>query len=755
MLNYNFLNLSPIEFEDFTRDILQKHFGIYLESFKQGKDNGIDLRYACDEQGTQIFQCKRYSDFKSLMSTLRKEVSKVQQLDPDRYIIVTSVGLSPDYKEEIKSLFDPYIKNTGDIYGQDDLNNLLGKYPEIERKYYKLWLSSVNVLEKILHNNVVRRSAFLKENILDDIKIFVQNDAFNKAIQQLNERNFVIISGNPGVGKTTLAKMLVYELMVKGFEVIEISPDIEDGFKFSDSNDKQVYYYDDFLGRNFLEQTAVKNEDKRLYNFIELIRKSKDKKLIMTTREYILNQAKQKFDLLDSEEIDVGKFVIDLSSYNNLIKAEILYNHLFFSSIPISYLICLMKDKNYKNIIEHPNYSPRVIEYMTFKLDKKSISPQDYYQEFMENLKNPSRIWKHAFENQITDLSKCILYIVLITKEAIPEQKLKESLKNLIKEDPFLYNSTFNQPTFYKALKELENAFIKINKTYNGDQRVIAFQNPSVKDFLLNYIKDDKELIKSIIKSIVYFNQLFTVFSMGVNEVFIKTGINPIKISEDLIDIIEDIILFDFDKLEYHSGFQGNNSHSYKTYLKISYLHMHYNYENEKINKLIANKIKEINISELDSWDEKETLVNIIARIPENLTCDKNQLFKSFTENLNYINDVKALIDLRNIYPDDFKIFQENNRNYLMKMVKFAISEEIYDIEREESIIESTIEIVQEIEKEFQEDLGELLDRLYGELHDLSDESYGNDNLIRVSEESSIQNVDQRIENMFDSLLKS
>ncbi|MGG3728747.1 restriction endonuclease [Bacillus wiedmannii] len=755
MLKYDFLNLSPIEFEDFTRDILQEHLSIYLESFKQGRDNGIDLRYTCDKQGTHIIQCKRYTDFKILMSSLKKEVPKVKKLNPDKYTIVTSVGLSPDYKAEIKNLFEPYIKNTSDIYGQDDLNNLLGKYPEIEKKNYKLWLSSVNVFEKILHNNVVNRSDLLKENILDNIKVFVQNEGFNRAVQQLNEHNFVIISGNPGVGKTTLAKILVYELMVKDFEVIEISPDIEDGFKFSDSKNKQVFYYDDFLGRNFLEQATTKNEDKRLYNFIELVKKSKDKKLIMTTREYILNQAKQKFDLLDSEEIDMGKFVIDLTSYNKLVKAEILYNHLFFSDLPREYISCLMKDRNYKKIIEHPNYNPRVIESMTFKLNKKLILSQDYYQEFIGNLDNPGKIWKHTFENQITDLARCILYILLITREGVTEQVLIKSLNNLIKEEPLIYASTFNRSTFHKALKELENTFIKISKHYNGEQRIISFQNPSVKDFLLNYIRDDKELIKSILNSIVYFNQLFTIFGIESSRVFIKTGMQFKNLSNDYKKIIEERILFDFDKLEYNDMHQRNMTKSYNTFRKISYLHRHYNYENEEINKLIAKKFEEISLDELDDWDDKEILVDVIKEISDKLLVDINQFFKDFIGSLRYINDVKALMSLREIYPYNFKVYEERNYNYLIENVKYAISEDMGNIDKEESTIKSLIQEIEEIEEEFKGDFTDLKCELFQELDELSDEVYEEESLTSFSQKDSMQNENKVIDNMFDSLLKA
>jgi hypothetical protein len=72
------------------------------------KDNGIDLRCST------IIQAKHY-----IISSYNK-------------------------------LFHPFIQKSADIYGSGDLNNLLGKFPEIEKQHYKLWLSSINVLEQIL-----------------------------------------------------------------------------------------------------------------------------------------------------------------------------------------------------------------------------------------------------------------------------------------------------------------------------------------------------------------------------------------------------------------------------------------------------------------------------------------------------------------------------------------------------------------------------------------------------------------------------
>ena len=44
MPDYDFSTLSPIDFENLCRDLIQKEFNVLLESFAPGKDKGIDFR---------------------------------------------------------------------------------------------------------------------------------------------------------------------------------------------------------------------------------------------------------------------------------------------------------------------------------------------------------------------------------------------------------------------------------------------------------------------------------------------------------------------------------------------------------------------------------------------------------------------------------------------------------------------------------------------------------------------------------------
>ena len=118
MHNYDFLILSPHEFENLSRDLLQKKLAVFLESFTLGKDGGIDLRCSLDKKKTLVVQSKRVKDFPTLMSNLKKEAENLKRIAPERYIVSTSVGLTPGNKATIRSLFEPYIKDDEDILGQ-------------------------------------------------------------------------------------------------------------------------------------------------------------------------------------------------------------------------------------------------------------------------------------------------------------------------------------------------------------------------------------------------------------------------------------------------------------------------------------------------------------------------------------------------------------------------------------------------------------------------------------------------------------
>ncbi len=319
MPDYDFRQLSPYDFEILSRDLLQAEEGLRLESFKTGRDGGIDFRFA-RASGTSIVQCKHYgiTGLAGLLRDVKAEIPKVAALAPTRYILITSVPLSPANKETIQALFGNVL-TTADIVGRDDLNNLLGRHSDIEKAHYKLWLTSRAVLDRVLHNAVATQSEFEVERVYEQVRRYVSSAAYPRAIDILNRDHVVVISGQPGVGKTTLAKMLLYQHIESGFEAVSILRDLQAGRELYQRGKKQIFYFDDFMGSTFLSEERgpfTRHEDRAILEFIEMISRSPTARLILTTREHIFRQALDLSEKLRHSEIIDHRCVLEIDDYS-------------------------------------------------------------------------------------------------------------------------------------------------------------------------------------------------------------------------------------------------------------------------------------------------------------------------------------------------------------------------------------------------------------------------------------------------------
>lgn len=139
-MGYDFSTLSPVEFENLVRDLLGGELGIRFEAFSEGPDSGMDGRHTIANDST-ILQAKHYrrSSFSSLKATMTKERQAIDRLQPTRYILATSTPLTPKNKAALGDVIGPWLSSPGDIFGPDDLNGLLRKFPAIDKAHLKLW----------------------------------------------------------------------------------------------------------------------------------------------------------------------------------------------------------------------------------------------------------------------------------------------------------------------------------------------------------------------------------------------------------------------------------------------------------------------------------------------------------------------------------------------------------------------------------------------------------------------------------------
>ncbi|MCC6149783.1 MAG: ATP-binding protein [Planctomycetes bacterium] len=525
MPDYTFHSLSDADFEDLTCDLLGELEGVRFQPFTKGRDSGVDLLFGARLCGSTVVQCKHYcgSKFSNLKSRIiSEEAPKLAKLKPNRFILTTSLGLTPGNKEELLKALQPYCKGVDDIYGRSDINALLGKYPAIETSHYKLWLTSIPVLERVLKHGSAVWNAMTKEDIERKMSLYVQTGAYDAAADILSKHNYCILSGIPGIGKTTLAQVLVTRLLDDEYELIAVRDDIQEAYDFLDLSKRQVVFYDDFLGQSSISERLGKNEDRGIIRLLNEARKNKQLKVVFTTREYILEDAKRVYEPLNSGDIEIAKCVVKVEDYTRGHRARILYNHIYFSKLDHSFALALLEDRAYRAIIDHRNYSPRIIEWMTVGAGPEGVTAADYVRSFLDVLNNPTKLWQHAFENQISEDARRVLYCLGTVEGMFGIDELRTAWAYAGNIGASGTLSIEAKRAFTAAMKQLDGSFVRTQRRLS--QTVVTFHNPSIKDYVRKRIVTDAEIIADLLAKAAYFEQVSNLICLSVDG---KVGSKP------------------------------------------------------------------------------------------------------------------------------------------------------------------------------------------------------------------------------------
>lgn len=720
MSQYNYLNLSSGEFEDLARDVIQEKLGIYLESFATGKDGGIDFRRSISKSADLIVQAKRYQNVNDLIRELKSsELAKVQILKPGRYILVTSASLTPKKKRVIFDILQPYLKITEDIIGRNDLDNLLGKYKTIEAKHFKLWLTSANILSRFIHRGIHNRSQIDHEEFTALVQRYVPNPSIKAAEKIIKENNYVIISGIPGIGKTTLAKVLTARFLAQGYsEFVTIQGSIGMAFNAFQEGIRQVFLFDDFLGRNFLVSKINRDEDRDMLRFIRKINCSPDnsKILIMTTREYILKQAQIDFEGLNNGELDIAKCTIDLQNYTRAIRAEILRNHLHFSELPKEYLRALLTGRQVLDIVNHRNYSPRIIEFVCKKQNWKQVEAEKFGSYVRGVLDYPQKIWQHAFENQITALSRIILCVLKSLPNPTLLSELYKATVQFIETNNEKYRISFDGNSFNRSLKEIESTFIVINaveiknlpnNSQNEKVHLIDFHNPSIQDFLTEYLKENRDIIEDLISGLIYWQQGFHSFSIDRNR-----GFGTIKLFDEDRKRLCKILETQWSSLGFSSTvellvrlpqrfplFQIRmfNHSLYRVTTVMNEIHL--GYDSELIS-LIRIDLENQEIDKL-SLRDFEKLEVLFGRFQDIWQSNPNALFSHILGLSVDIDGLRILKRIGNYYPKEFQKFWSENGLEISQILDEYLEFIMATTEDTVFSIEKSIELISKIDQDF------------------------------------------------------
>ena len=502
---FDFSNLSDYEFEILSKDVLSRITSENLSIFKQGKDGGIDISNG-KPSNLLIAQAKRFTtNYSLLKKSLIKYKEDVKNISPKKLFIVTSLGLTPNNKKEIFKMFEDYMQDENNIIDGNNLSQFLEKTEnnDIVNKNFKLWMVASNVLSNFIDKHTDIDSICYIEDIIKNKNTYVETQGFYDSLKTLKEHNLLLITGDPGIGKTTLTNMLVLKYFGNGYQVyFSSNRNIESLKRLLSKNDntKQLFVIDDFLGQVCIDLNSDKiNELKYL---ISAIKNKPNKILILNSRIAILNAAQQKYSVPFNTILwSMKKYQINLNDINDYERGKMLYNHLYFSDIEEDYFNEIKKNRNYLKIVKHKNFNPRIIEFATNKtvLNNNKVECSNYFKYIMDTLNFPEDVWKNEIENNLSKADRILLQTLYsLTDYDVPYEILEKSVNKRLKLTSDIDHTI---PNFNNSINVLNGSCIKISISSIHSERRVSVINPSVNDYLKKVITSNSEITNEIIKS--------------------------------------------------------------------------------------------------------------------------------------------------------------------------------------------------------------------------------------------------------------
>ena len=709
MTNFDFHNLLfPLEFESFCRDLLEiREKNIAFTTYKRGRDGGIDIR-ATNSKKKIIGQCKLYdpTHYNGLLRNLKKEVAKCKRQSPDRYILCINIQLSPQRSSEIIELFDGFIHQEEDIIDGIKLNKYLSQepYQHLFKSYSKLLIPNFQsvelALDKVVNRKYYQKTSYFLNEIETKHRLFHYTSQLSELIDQLEDNKVIILSGNPGVGKTTTAMLLANYFLSKKVKDIIFLEERDYADILGIYEEDRLIVVDDFWGDKFSpdikDHGTFQSEFQRIIgHFLS----SKNSYLILTSREYVLRDVLKLAEFETEDLLNTNKYIIKVEDHSGEDKVKILLNHLPFYDFDLSYFHSAQYNDSFERIINHKNYSPRILELFIKNYGtQEHQSSYDFYDSLYKYLENPTSFWSQAFQ-KLNPTSKAILIVLLVSGDPMDLEDLKASFNDIQIKAREIVNEDIIPGNFYIELKKLEEFYVLSNKDLYFYGTSIEFQSPGIKDYLLEFLRTEGYLwIHPIILKARFFNQLTLVFSTREEKIQANDSDMPlygqkILLDQDVKSILKQKLINEFDRLslcnheekeltDQLSKYHSKDEIKYWKLIELNHLFPIEFNENSDVRNFVLNNV----VSDIRRFDVNGKVVakramiyfpSVIKLLLPYLERSSDDIIRIYQESITFAAEYDYFYQFKEIFPGEFQVFYDRNIQKIRKHIKELISEDI------------------------------------------------------------------------------
>lgn len=516
MAEYRLDELGWFQFERLCQSLLKARCGLGVESWGGKGDLGRDayskgpLRFPDkdENEGPFVFQAKFVSgangagakpipallkgvEAELVRITERKEENKWEK--PRFYTLLTNAPLTTKGRTDVEKVLKKGLPGTavnlqgaGDIDGMlDDSDSVRLSFPQILglRDIFKL-------LQQTVNKEIITRSEVALGMGADLAKTFVATGAYQEAIRILEERHFVVLTGPPEMGKTTIARIVALARLSAEWEAYECR-DPGELIAVHDPERNQVFVADDAFGSTEYQPDKGNRWAEELESVLRLL----DSRhwLLLTSRPAPLQIALEKLYLQGAAE-DFPKpqeVLVNASKLSEEEKAQMLYRHAKdgVESTEGRALIT----KHAEAMVGHADFTPlRIRNFVTLRLPEVLEQPEKEHEAFMTeavttSMAEPTASMKTSFAG-LDPECRTLLIAMLDSHESTIS--LKEELAPAF--ERHLGRAPRRSAT---ATAEIVNEhFVRLTQWEDLAAKQpshVEWVHPSVRDMVIGHLMDD------------------------------------------------------------------------------------------------------------------------------------------------------------------------------------------------------------------------------------------------------------------------
>lgn len=313
--------------------------GQTVESFLDSNDGGRDGAFSGNwrEQGQEVhsgqfvIQCKFTSKPNKVLkiADLSDEFKKAEALVSrgccDTYILMTNAGISGRLEEGIANRLRLAGVRTVSVLGSDWIVQQIRASQKLRMQFPRIY--GLGDLGQILDERAYVQAQAIIESMREDLSKVVITDAYSRAAEALSNHRFVLLTGAPAAGKTTIASLLAMTALDQWrASLLKLDDPKAVAEHWNPNEPSQFYWLDDAFGVTQYDGALVQSWNHHLPRLSAML--NRGARIVMTSRDYIYRRARKELKFSAFPLFNESQVVIDVQSLTTEERRRILYNHM-------------------------------------------------------------------------------------------------------------------------------------------------------------------------------------------------------------------------------------------------------------------------------------------------------------------------------------------------------------------------------------------------------------------------------------------